>query len=156
MSAPEMSAPEISAGETKRRIVVGVDGSPSSIDALRLAARIAAALECPLEAISVWVYPPVFETDPPVQWQLKEDAERTLDSASRAVFGTEPPAGFTATARRGGAARALIEESAGAEMLVLGSRGHGGFVGMLLGSVSNACVQHAQCPVLIVRHGSVG
>jgi nucleotide-binding universal stress UspA family protein len=145
-----MSAAE----DTKRRIVVGVDGSESSLDALRWAARIAAALQCPLEAISVWVYPPVFEANPPVQWELKEDAQRTVDSAGAAVFGAETPAWFTATTRRGSPARVLIEESAGAEMLVLGSRGHGGFVGMLLGSVSTACVQHAQCPVMIVRHGA--
>jgi nucleotide-binding universal stress UspA family protein len=142
--------------DTKRRILVGVDGSESSIDALRSASRIAAALECPLEAISVWVYPPVFEADPPVQWELKEDAQRTVDAAGRAVFGAVFPAWFTATTRRGAPARVLIEESAGADMLVLGSRGHGGFVGMLLGSVSTACVQHAQCPVMIVRHGSAG
>jgi nucleotide-binding universal stress UspA family protein len=140
--------------ETKPRIIVGVDGSQPSIDALRSAARLAAALERPLEAFSVWVYPPVFEANPPVQWELKEDAQRTVDSAGAAVFGAETPAWFTATTRRGSPARVLIEESAGAEMLVLGSRGHGGFVGMLLGSVSTACVQHAQCPVMIVRHGS--
>ena len=142
--------------ETKRRIIVGVDGSESSLDALRSAARMAAALECPLEAISVWVYPPVFEADPPVQWELKEDAQRTVDAAGGAVFGAEFPAWFTATTRRGSPTRVFIEESADAEMLVLGSRGHGGFVGMLLGSVSTACVQHALCPVLIVRHRSVG
>jgi nucleotide-binding universal stress UspA family protein len=147
-----MSATE----ETKRRIIVGVDGSESSIDALRSAVRMAVALECPLEAISVWAYPPVFEADPPVQWELKEDAQRTVDSAATAVFGTEPPAWFKASTRRGSPARVLIEESAGADMLVLGSRGHGGFVGMLLGSVSTACVQHAQCPVMIVRHRSAG
>lgn len=138
--------------ETKRRIVVGVDGSESSIDALRSAARIAAALECPLEAISVWAYPPIFEADAPVQRELKEGAQRTVDAAGVAVFGTELPVWFTASTRRGAPTRALIEESDGAEMLVLGSRGHGGFVGMLLGSVSTACVQHARCPVLVVRH----
>jgi nucleotide-binding universal stress UspA family protein len=142
--------------ETKRRIIVGVDGSDSSLDALRSAARIAAAMECPLEAITVWVYPPVFEADPPVQWGLAEDAKRTADTAGRAVFGAKFPDWFTATTRRGSPARVLIEESAGAEMLVLGSRGHGGFIGMLLGSVSNACVQHAHCPVLIVRHSATG
>jgi Universal stress protein UspA and related nucleotide-binding proteins len=142
--------------DTKRRIIVGIDGSESSRDALRSGARIAAALHCPLEAISVWVYPPVFEANPPVQWELQEDAQRTADAAGAAVFGADLPAWFTATTRRGSPARVLIEESAGAEMLVLGSRGHGGFMGMLLGSVSTACVHHAQCPVLIVRHGSTG
>ena len=144
----------IATDDTKRRIIVGVDGSQSSIDALRSAADIAVALGCPLEAISVWVYPPIFEADPPVQWELKEEAQRTVDSAGAVVLGAEFPAWFTATTRRGAPARVLIEESAGAGMLVLGSRGHGGFVGMLLGSVSSACVQHAQCPVLIVRHSS--
>ena len=139
-----------------RRIVVGIDGSESSLDALRSAARLAAALGCPLEAISVWVYPPIFEADPPAQWGLEEDAQRTVDSAGGAVFGADFPAWFTATTRRGSPARVLIEESAGAEMLVLGSRGHGGFVGMLLGSVSTVCVQHAKCPVLVVRHSSTG
>lgn len=144
----------MTAEESERRIVVGVDGSESSIDALRSAARIAAALECPLEAISVWAYPPVFEADPPVQWELKEEAQRIVDSAGGAVFGAEVPVWFTATTRRGAPTRVLIEESEDAEMLVLGSRGHGGFVGMLLGSVSTACVQHAKCPVLVVRHTS--
>jgi nucleotide-binding universal stress UspA family protein len=138
--------------ETKRRIVVGVDGSESSTDALRSAARIAAALECPLEAISVWPYPPIFEADTAVQQELKADAQRTVDAAGAAVFGTEAPEWFTATTRRGAPTRVLIDEGDGAEMLVLGSRGHGGFVGMLLGSVSTACVQHARCPVLVVRH----
>ena len=82
--------------ETKRRIIVGVDGSESSIDALRSAARLAAALECPLEAISVWVYPPVFEADPPVQWELQEERAahrryrrrgRVRRRASRVVHG---------------------------------------------------------------------
>ena len=144
-----MSADE----ETKRRIIVGVDGSESSIDALRLAGRVAVALECPLEATSVWVYPAVFEAGPLLS-DLEEEARHTLDTASGTVFGDELPAWFTATTRRGSPARVLIEQSADAEMLVLGSRGHGGFIGMLLGSVSNACVQHAQCPVLIARHSA--
>lgn len=54
---------------------------------------------------------------------------------------------------RGGAAKVLLNQSAGAQMLVVGSRGHGGFIGLLLGSVSAACAEHARCPVLIV-HGN--
>ena len=68
------------------------------------------------------------------------------------VFGPTPPEGMIMTVREGGAARALIEMSGGSQMLVVGSRGHGGFAGLLLGSVSAACAEHASCPVLVI-HG---
>ena len=77
---------------------------------------------------------------------------RTIHDAASTVFGDELPAWFTTSAQNGSAARVLIEASRGAQMLVLGTRGHGGFVGLMLGSVSSACATHAHCPVLIVRH----
>ncbi|MDD0857766.1 universal stress protein [Arthrobacter alpinus] len=62
------------------------------------------------------------------------------------------PEGFSGVCVRGTPARVLMEHSKSAQMLIVGSRGHGGFAGMLLGSVSSACAEHAGCPVLVV-HG---
>ena len=133
------------------RIVVGVDGSESSLDALRLAARAATALGTSLEAIAVWDYPPGAEMAMLVGWSPEEDAHEILNIAALSVFGGERPSWFHTTTKQGLATRVLIEESKGADMLVVGSRGHGGFIGLLLGSVSAACAEHAHCPVLVTR-----
>lgn len=133
-----------------RPIVVGVDGSESSIDALRYAARMAEALHLPLEVVTTWTAPPI---DPyaAIEWSPAEDAAETLDASVKEAFGGEPPEGLMRRVVAGSAARSLIELSASVEMLVLGSRGHGGFMGLLLGSVSATCAEHAHCPVLIVH-----
>ncbi|CCW11694.1 universal stress protein family [Rhodococcus aetherivorans] len=68
------------------------------------------------------------------------------------VLGSEPGVSVQELVRRGGAARVLLDESRDAQFLVVGSRGHGGFSGLLLGSVSAACAEHAHCPVLVI-HG---
>ncbi len=133
------------------RIIVGVDGSDSSIHALRQAARLATALDVPLEAIAVWEYPAPAEYYPVTDWSPEADAKEILTTAVEQAFDDSPPPRLTTAALRGTAARVLIEQSRDAGMLVLGSRGHGGFVGMLLGSVSAASARHAHCPVLIVH-----
>jgi nucleotide-binding universal stress UspA family protein len=135
------------------RILVGVDGSDESVDALRYGAKIAAALHAPLEAVTVWHVPVVADGYYPTEWSPEADAEQILAATIERAFRGAPPAKLTTTALSGPAARVLIDESAHASMLVLGSRGHGGFVGMLLGSVSAACAEHAHCPVLIT-HGA--
>jgi nucleotide-binding universal stress UspA family protein len=140
--------------DTSSRILVGVDGSASSIDALRHGAEIAAAFDAPLEALITWHLPVTPDATTLLSsWSPHDDAEQVLAQAVEAAFGGTPPASFSATVRQGPAAATLIEESADAGMLVLGSRGHGGFVGMLLGSVSSQCAAHAHCPVLIM-HGA--
>ncbi|MCU1474158.1 universal stress protein [Amnibacterium sp.] len=136
------------------RIVVGVDGSPSSVGALRRGARIAAALDLPLHAIAAWHYPDLYggymgEAFIPDPSMLADGAQAMLDETVAAVFGDSPPTGFRGLVREGRAAQILIDESRGAEMLIVGSRGHGGFTGLLLGSVSEACAEHATCPVLV-------
>ena len=135
-------------------VVVGVDGSASSIGALRAGARIADALHLPLEAVTAWQLPDLYggymgETFVPDLRGLADGAAAMLDDTVSAVFGATPPPWFHGTVREGRTAQTLIDAGAGAEMLVVGSRGHGGFVGLLLGSVSQACAEHASCPVLV-------
>jgi nucleotide-binding universal stress UspA family protein len=134
------------------RIVVGVDGSESSIAALRRGVRIATALGTSLEAVTTWRYPTSYASvggefmDSP-----EDDAKTIVGDASQAVFASKAPAWFTAIAREGNADQVLIEQSKGAEMLIVGSRGHGGIAGLLLGSVSALCAERATCPVLVVH-----
>ncbi|SDL88633.1 universal stress protein [Microbacterium azadirachtae] len=132
-------------------VLVGVDGSESSRDALRYAGQIAAALGAPLRVITTWDYPALIDLYPTLGWAPDVDAATILETAVKDVFGANPPAELSTSVLAGPAAAALIKESRGAEMLVLGSRGRGGFVGLLLGSVSATCATHAHCPVLIVR-----
>ena len=133
-------------------ILVGVDGSDSSLDALRYAAKLSAALGIPLRAVTTWDYPALIDLYPSAGWTQDKDAAVVLDAASKDVFAGDPPADLSASVLAGPAAPVLIEQSRGAEMLVMGSRGRGGFTGLLLGSVSATCASHAHCPVLIVRH----
>src|SRR5699024_9478783 len=81
----------------------------------------------------------------------QSQAEKALAAALSRAFPEEPPLPINTQVMRGPAAGVLIHESKRARMLILGSRGHGGFVGLLLGSVSTACAAHAQCPVLIIH-----
>ncbi len=133
------------------RILVGVDGSGSSIDALHAAARIATAMNARIQAIIAWEYPAMFFPVP--SWSPGNDAKVILSAAIKQAFGDEPPADLDSKVLCGYAATVLIEQSQFADMLVLGSRGHGGFAGLLLGSVSAACAQHSHCPVLITHGG---
>ncbi|WP_353810218.1 universal stress protein [Agromyces sp. SYSU T00194] len=135
------------------RILVGVDGSAQSIEALRYAAQLAGALDGPLEAVTTWTFPPVMGAYVIDGWTPDEDARSLLDDAIDEAFDGAPPEGLVRTVLAGPAAGTLIEESRRARMLVLGSRGHGGFAGLLLGSVSAACAAHAHCPVLILHGG---
>ena len=135
------------------RIVVGVDGSPSSKAALRWAARLAAATGASIQATIAWEYPETYGW--PVgwnEWHPEVDAAKVIQDTVDAVFGPERPTSLETVVSEGHARDVLLAASEGALMLVVGSRGHGGFAGMLLGSVSAACAEHARCPVLVV-HG---
>jgi nucleotide-binding universal stress UspA family protein len=139
------------------RIVVGVDGSATSIDALRAGVRMATALGIRLEAVTAWHVPDLYggyrgEIYVPILQDVEDGARAVLDESVTAVFGpTPPPPWFRGVVREGRSASALMEASEDAEMLVVGSRGHGGFAGLLMGSVSAACAEHASCPVLVVH-----
>ena len=134
------------------RVVVGVDGSPSSLDALRWAHRVGAALGLAIDAVSCWDFPAEYGAGlVPVAFDPDADAARVLATSLSKAFGDAVPAGLRSSTHQGHPAKVLIELSAGAEMLVVGSRGHGGFVGLLIGSVSAHCAEHAKCPVVVIH-----
>ncbi|QIZ99497.1 universal stress protein [Leifsonia sp. PS1209] len=134
------------------RIVVGVDGSAASFSALRRGARIAESLGCSLVGLTVWEYPQAWPGYMIDGWSPEADAEAIAENAAEEVFGSAVPSWYSTVVRSGSPARQLIAESEGAEMLIVGSRGLGGFTGLLLGSVSRSCAEHADCPVLVI-HG---
>ena len=115
-------------------IVVGVDGSPSSLSALRWAARQARLTGAPLRVVHAY---------------------HAGDRGGRRVVGSGVGTGASAATLARQAANELLDEvcaqAADADLLVVGSRGRGGFADLLLGSVSHQCASHAPCPVVIVR-----
>ncbi|MFJ6003827.1 universal stress protein [Arthrobacter sp. NPDC092385] len=137
-----------------RVIVVGVDGSDRSIAALKLAAHLVPLAGDVIEAVTVWQYSVGFGAYIPTEWNPDELAEAALDRALSAAFKDEPPCPVERLVLKGTAAQVLIDESRKASMVVVGSRGHGGFVGLLLGSVSSAVAERSACPVLIA-HGTL-
>lgn len=134
-------------------IVVGLDGSPQSLKALRWAVGMAGLLGAPINVVTAWQYPTTYGYASPLpDWNPEDDAREIQARAVAGVFGDDPPAGLAYVLQAGGAAAVLLTASETARMLVVGSRGHGGFAGLLLGSVSSTVAEHASCPVLIV-HG---
>jgi nucleotide-binding universal stress UspA family protein len=142
---------------TPPRIVAGVDGSNSSLAALRWAVRQAELTGATVEAVIAWHYPvlPVPVGPAPAAVIASADfekaADKTVTEAVHAVAGPGSTVHVSAQVREGNAAQVLIDAAAGADLLVVGSRGHGGFTEALLGSVSQHCVHHAPCPVVILR-----
>jgi nucleotide-binding universal stress UspA family protein len=138
-------------GTNPLRVVVGVDGSVQSKQALRWAATMAAATGARLDVVAAWSLPSGYGWVG-AEWNPEQDVEKSLTSTVDEVFGTNRPADMGLTVQEGGAASVLLSKAEGALMLVVGSRGHGGFAGLLLGAVSASTAEHAKCPVLVV-HG---
>jgi nucleotide-binding universal stress UspA family protein len=134
--------------------VVGVDGSESSKSALRWAARLYPVFDGEIQVVTSWEYPSSYGWGValPSDWRPDIDAAKAVESTVDEVFGTERPPGLRCIVTEGRASSVLLQASAGADLLIVGSRGHGGFAGLLLGSVSAECAEHAKCPVL-VAHG---
>lgn len=134
------------------KIVVGVDGSDSSVETLRFAARLAPALDARIHAVACWDFPQIYAGYVPPDFEAFEAAAaKTVAEALGKAFGPDVPVNVSQELIRGPAPAKLVDAGAGAAMLVVGRRGHGGFLGMHLGSVSSACVSHAACPVLVVH-----
>lgn len=134
------------------RIVVGVDGSGASVRALQEGAKLAAELGGVVDAVAVWEMPTKHATYAALGiGSFEAGARNVLNDALREAFGDDVPADVTARLVQGHPAKTLAALSDGARMLVVGRRGQGGLLGLLLGSVSNAVVSHAPCPVLVVQ-----
>jgi nucleotide-binding universal stress UspA family protein len=135
------------------KIVVGIDGSPASLEALRWAMRQATLTGSRLEVVVTWEWPQSYGWAPPYpsDYSPSADARKTLEEAVVEVGAAFPDVRTDLTVVEGHPAPALVEASKGADLLVVGSRGHGEFAGMLIGSVSEHCTAIAKCPVVVVR-----
>ena len=137
-----------------RRVVVGIDGSEQSCTALRWGHAVAKATGARLDAVIAWNYNSGYGAGYlPSDVNPGADADKVLTETVDSVFGTDRPETMRLAVCQGQAARVLLDESEGALLLVVGSRGHGGFMGLLLGSVSASVAEHATCPVLVL-HGN--
>ncbi|MEU5266725.1 universal stress protein [Amycolatopsis sp. NPDC021455] len=137
-------------------VAVGIDGSPNSEQAIAVAFEEASLRGVPLVAVHAWndvVYEDTrgtarILTQPE---SLEEGEDRLLTERLAGWPEKYPDVEIRRVLVRDRPRHALLEISAEAQLVVVGSRGRGGFAGMLLGSTSQALVQHAQCPVLVVR-----
>lgn len=149
-------------GAAAGRIVVGVDGSPSSRKALRWALRQGELTGSCVEAVMAWHYPAMaggYGWAPVSAMDATDFQEVAAKELAKVLSEETDPASdvrITTSVVEGMPAQVLLDVAKGADLLVIGSRGHGGFAGALLGSVSQHCVHHARCPVLIIRDGDSG
>ena len=136
-------------------IVVGVDGSKGSVEALRRAIEEARLHDARVKVVNAWHIPAIiYESGwAPVPIDLDtyaKSAEQVLDKSLAEAGAAESGVEVTTVVRKGQAADVICDEAKGADLLVVGSRGFGGFRGLLLGSVSQQCAHFAPCPILIV------
>jgi len=144
-------------GEGARHIVVGVDGSGPSRAALAWAIRQAGLTGAAVDAVIAWHQPSAYRYPLPLapETSARELATRVLESTIYEVtqeFGGQVPR-ITPRVEEGNAASVLLDAAAGADLLVVGNRGHGAFTQALLGSTSQHCLHHAACPVVVMRDG---
>jgi nucleotide-binding universal stress UspA family protein len=138
-------------------IVVGIDGSSGSAAALRFAVEEARIRGAALKAVSAWHVPPAIygsgwaPAGPDID-EFRKLAESTLSTSIEDAGAAESGVTVTPILREGHPVDVLVAESGRADLLVVGSRGVGGFKGLLLGSVSQQCAQHSKCPVIVVPH----
>lgn len=141
------------------RIVVGVDGSEQSLAALRYALSLARAADAEVRVVSAWHVPPLaygpgLLTDN-LAAGLQEAATEVLDDALEAVASEVQGVTVQRNVCEGDAGHVLVAESGRADMLVVGSRGHGEIGELVLGSTSHYCCRHARCPVVVIPHAAL-
>ena len=140
------------------RVVVGVDGSESSVRALQWAARQAHWLGATLEVVTAWTFPEgptplgiVAHVPWPDELELMAEARAKLDEVIEEALSGNSEERVNAQMIKGSAASVLLNVAHDADLLVVGSRGLGAFKELLLGSVSERCVRHGSCPVAVIR-----
>lgn len=129
-------------------IVVGFDGSEGSAAAMRWAVAEAERRDAEITAVRAWSTGEYGTLD-----EMAEIAQKTLDADVAAIVGDVAGARVATVAERGPAAKVLLRNSHDADMVVVGSRGHGGFTGLLLGSVGQQVATHAGAPVVVIIRG---
>jgi nucleotide-binding universal stress UspA family protein len=136
-------------------IIVGIDGSAGSVKALRFAIEEARLHDSEVKAVNAWhipliVYEAGWAPTPVDLGEYPKFAQKALDKTLESAGAATSGVSVTTVVRKGQAADVLCSEAHDADLLVVGSRGLGGFKGMLLGSVSQQCAHHAPCPVVII------
>ncbi|WP_262287215.1 universal stress protein [Micromonospora sp. MA102] len=137
-------------------VVVGVDGSPTALDAVRLAARTATTRHRPLRVVHAFQWPLLGTPLGPVaaalpHEELRQEAEQVVAEALDEARKVDAELPVTGAVREGAAVPVLLDESRDAALLVLGHRGLGGFAELLVGSAAVGLSARADCPVLVVR-----
>jgi nucleotide-binding universal stress UspA family protein len=157
MSEPSTETRAVEEAGAGPLVVVGIDGSPGSLVALQWAAEAARLRGARLRVLFAWddlgaqLAKTMRGGRKPTEADEREAALALIAEAVRDALGGEPGVEIVPWAEPGEAAPALIEASKTVDLLVVGSRGRGGFAGLLLGSVSQQCIQHAHCPVAVIR-----
>ena len=132
-------------------ILVGIDGSEASKKALCWAAHQATLAHARLRVVTAWYLHVGYEFPPMAPISYEEPARRALETTTLEVLGSSFGRPVETQLKQGHPRQVLVEASADADLLVVGSRGLGGLPGMLLGSVSSYCVRHATSTVVVVR-----
>jgi nucleotide-binding universal stress UspA family protein len=141
-------------------VIVGIDGSPNSMRALDWAVAEAALRNADLTVVTVNSVPESHWSRQPIPWlgdadkieEIRKSAQDVVSKAA-AALGDQQPKSVTVVAVSGFPAQTLIDKSQSADLIVVGSRGGGGFGELFLGSISSQVVHHAKCPVVVVPTG---
>ncbi len=135
-------------------VVVGVDGSEASSQAVAWAATYITRVGGTLELVTAWHWPPSYGFPlAAIDFDIEGAARDLVEKAATQV--SLPPERIVTSVVEGQPAQRLVDASKRSDVLVVGSRGHGGFSGLLLGSVSAHCVHQAHCPVIVIRPAEV-
>ncbi|MGW8590270.1 universal stress protein [Dietzia sp. NPDC055340] len=143
--------------ETKP-VIVGIDGAEDSVRALQWAVVHARSVGAPLHVMAVYEVPAMLSPYGMAAWEnpanLEQNARAMLDATVKSALGEDEGAAVVQRVVQGHPGKVLVEQSDGAGLLVIGSRGRGAFTGMLLGSVSQYVVARAKCPVVVMPHNA--